>query len=114
MTECILQFELEEKADTHAIAEALQSGLSSIDTVSEAEAEPTETRFGVVETVSLITAGVVLLREAKTGVEAVTEFLDAIKVLMEKVGEVKEAYLEIRGRKIPISEVTEEDIQELA
>lgn len=114
MTECILQFELEDQADSHAVAEALQSGLLNIDTVSEAEAEPTETRFGVVETVSLITAGVVLLREAKTGVDAVTELLDSIKALIEKVGEVKEAYLEVRGRKVPISEVTAEDIKELA
>ena len=114
MTVRILQFELEEHADTGTVANTLREQLSAIESVSEADTKPVETRLGVVETVSLITAGVVLLREAKTGVEAVTELLDAIKKLIEKVGEVKQAYIEVRGRKVPIDEVTEEDLQALS
>ena len=116
MTELMLQFELTDPDAAPTLANQLQTRLTALDDVEEAEAEPVESRFiggGVGEAVAVIAAGVMLVKEGRDLVASVRAFLQEIKGLMQDMNEVKEVYLEIRGKKIALSDIKESDLAEL-
>lgn len=116
MAELMLQFELDQAEDADRLANQLQTRLAALNDVEEAEAEPVESRFiggGVGEAVAVIAAGVMLVREGRDLVAGVRAFLQEIKGLLQDMNEVREVYLEIRGRKIALGDIRDADLAEL-
>lgn len=114
MTECVIQFELDQDEDAKAIAERLQARLSAQPGVEEADVQAQETRFGVAEAVSVIAAGVVLVGQGKSLVVGMKEFVSALKDLLVEIDGLKNAYIELRGKRVAVADLTEQQLTDLA
>lgn len=112
MTDVTLEFELADNARGEALAEELRVRLAAMENVAEVETQADRSR-GVAETIAIVAAGVVLIDHGTSAVSSLTRFVRALKELMLELGDLKQAYMEIRGRKVNIAELTDEEIARL-
>lgn len=115
MPELTLHLELGENADRNALAAVLQQEFGKLAAVSSVETPEEQTRtLGPQEIIAII--GLVT-----TGVQAVTGLLKAIKAMQDSWDDLTKRYpalkniwLEVGLRRVPLHEVSAEDIDTLS
>lgn len=112
MTDVALEFELTDNANAEAIADALEQRLAAMEDVQSVDTMAEEPRT-VAEIVAVVAAGVVLIDHGTSAVSSLAKFVRALRELMQEVGDLKKAYIEIRGKKVDVGALSEEEIERL-
>lgn len=101
-----LRFDTAPGTDAAALAGQLQSGLATLPEVERSGAQPLGTRdFGVTAAavMGFITVAPIVLNKA-------SDLIDAIKRLIESSEGLRNAVVEIHGKRIPVAELKPSDI----
>ncbi|MBA1149177.1 hypothetical protein H0Z60_19195 [Ectothiorhodospiraceae bacterium WFHF3C12] len=112
MTDIALEFELADSANGEAMAEELKKRLAAMEDVEAVDTMAEEPRT-VAEIVAIVAAGVVLIDHGTSAVSSLAKFVRALRELMQEVGDLKKAYIEIRGKKVDVTALSEEEIESL-
>lgn len=112
MTDIALEFELTDNANGEAVAEELRKRLAAMEDVEFVDTMEEEPRT-VAEIVAIVAAGVVLIDHGTSAVSSLARFVRAVRELMQEVGDLKKAYIEIRGKKVDVAALSEAEIDRL-
>ena len=112
MTEVTLELEIADAVDGAEFALKLEKTLAGLSMVSEAEAQVDGTR-SIAEVMTIVAAGVVLLNQGTAAVGALKNFIEAVRELMKETDKLKQVFIEVRGKKVDIATVTDEEIEAL-
>jgi seryl-tRNA synthetase len=114
--EVYFHLELDPGADSDRIATLIRERLSQLEAVEETYVEPddesaritgAEIVAGIALTVTLVRGSKNLAAELKTLIEAMTEVVQSLTGL-------KHAVVELAGRNVPVEEVDDSSVEELA
>ena len=106
MPDILLHFETAPGTDASALAAQLQSALATLPDVQHSGAQPIASRdFGATAALVMgfITVAPIVLNKA-------SDLIDAIKRLVQSSEGLRNAIVEIHGRKIPIAQLQPSDI----
>lgn len=106
MAELTIQFDAEPGVDTDALAKDLQTQLSGIPAIEDVQAEVMESR----DLALAATAIMAFIATAPKVIDDATRIVNSLKALIEATKGLKSAVVELRGRKIPVSQLKPEDI----
>lgn len=112
MTEVTLEIEIADGADGAETALKLEKALAGLSMVSEAEAQVERPR-SIAEVMTIVAAGVVLLNQGTAAVGALKKFIEAVRELVRETENLKQVLIEVRGKKVDIATVTDEEIEAL-
>ena len=117
MAELLLHFELAAGQPAATTAQEHEQRLAKLPGVSEAEALPQESRLtGLtgLEIVGAISAAVVVIRHGRELVTELNQLLPEIRKLIREVKGLKNAFVEVGSKRVPVAQITAEQIEELA
>lgn len=112
-TTVLLHFDVETSAEAADAAGLVQQRLSSIELVKEAEAVPEQTRL-IGEVAAGITAAVTIVAGGRQLVEELRKLIASIKGLVGDVRGLKGASVEVGAERIPLADLTDEHLEQLA
>jgi hypothetical protein len=113
--EVFFQFEVEEGVDKDSLAQSIQEHFEGMAIVQQAEAMPEEMQVIGIDDVAIgIALGVVVLRSSREGTEELTKLIKAVKELVAELKGVKTARTEVGDEQVPVGQMDDEKIQELA
>jgi hypothetical protein len=116
MAQISLQFDVSKEALTEGTARQIRERLKAVEGVTDADAviDGPEKAFGVAEVLLVISATVVIVKSGTELVEALRKLTGSLAGLIRDVKGLKAAFVEVRGKRVVVGELTEEKIQELA
>ena len=114
MAEISLQFDVEDAALTEETARRIQERLTAMEDVKDAGAQVAGQERGVVETLAIISATVLIAKSGADLVDALRRLVQSLTGLVGDIRGLRTAFVELRGKRVPVSDLTEEKIQELA
>jgi copper chaperone CopZ len=112
--EIALRFEFDKGTDLAQAADAIRERLSNVDGVSGVYADPEEPRITGLEIVAAIAVTIEVVQSVRRGVTELRKLLRELKALSSEVRGVQNVKLEVGKRKVPIGDVGEDDLKELA
>jgi hypothetical protein len=112
MTEVILEFEIAEGGSGDAMAEKLKARLAAIDDVEDVVTKVDRPR-GIAEAITIVAASVVLIDQGTAAAVSLKNFAKALKELMQEGEDFYRAVIEVRGRRIDLATVTDEEVERL-
>lgn len=108
MPSIVLHFETTGAVEPTALAEDIQSKVTALPSVEGADTNVQESR-------SLDPATIIqVISLASTGIMALTTLIENITKMVHSTAGLKEAIVEIDGKKIPVSQLTPADIEAAA
>ena len=113
----VLHFELTDPTATEnapQLASELQRRLEQLDEVQAVQAKAEEQRFTGIEIAAGITAAVVVVRAGRELTEELTRLIPAIRALIAEIKGITGAAVEIDDEIVPLEEVTDEQLKQLA
>jgi hypothetical protein len=114
MSEIVFHFELEDGVAPTAMAPVLEERLAGLDGVEEAETAPEEQRMDVVEAAALVAGVVALARGGADLLAAVRAIIREVRGIVEELGGVRKAFVEIDGERVDVAELDDARLQQLA
>jgi hypothetical protein len=109
-----LHFEFDADADSRALTEELATALASLDGVADADAVVEQQRLTGAEIVAAIAVGVLLVRGAKELLQEVNRLLPEIARVARNIKGLRTGYVEVDGKQVRLSDVTDDDVEQLA
>jgi hypothetical protein len=109
MSRIRLQFELSDKQQQEQIVEDLQKQFSSLE-IGLVRVRPERPRLTGVEIVALIGVGIVVTRASRALIE---ELFETAKLVVRKYREIKDVSVGVGQAQVPVSQVTDEQIQQM-
>jgi hypothetical protein len=106
MSELTIQFDAEPGVDVDALAKELQTQLAGIPTVETAQAEVMESRDLALAATTIMAC----IAMAPKVIDDATRIVNSIKSLVQASQGLKSAVVEIRGRRVPVSQLQPSDI----
>lgn len=113
MSQLILHFEMERAADPETAVKAVEQRLLEISDVEAAQASPEETRFGIAETVALIAAAVVLVKQGRELTDELRAFVVSLKALIKEVKGLKSVMVEVGDERVDVNDLDDSQIASL-
>lgn len=115
MPKLTLHFQPAEGVDPNAAAKELEQKLAALPEVTNAETRADQYRsIGPTEIIAGVTLAVGIIQESAAATEAVSKLLDSVTHLIQSSKNLKNAFVEVGMRKIPIDQRTEKDVETLA
>ena len=115
MPSLTLHFEADHDADLSAATAELKEKASAIPEVEVSQAQPMHYRtIGPSEILLALTVAGAVLQGTTTAVKDLTALLDSLKALAQSAKGVKQAFLEVGLKKIPVEQLTVQDLQKAA
>lgn len=113
--EVYFHLELDSDTDNDQIATLIRERLGKLEGVEETYAEPEEaSRLTGAEVVAGIALTVTLVRGSKNIATELKALIEAVTEVVQSVTGLKHAVVELAGRNVPVEEVDESDVSELA
>jgi hypothetical protein len=113
MAEVLLHFEMSDAQDLDGMAELVERRLSGLDMVNDVEAAPEETRLTGLEIAAAIAVGISIAKSGRELVAELRKLVPEIKGLIGDVKGLKNVVVEVGDRRVPVSELTDQHIEEL-
>lgn len=113
MTVASLSIELTAGADTDPTMDDLRAALGKANEVQDFIVSEDSER-GLAEIASLIAVSVVLIDQGTNALESLRKFIATARALLVEVSDLKNAYIEVNGRKVDVMNASDDDIAELA
>lgn len=118
MPEINLVFELKDKKSAPEIATSLQDRIAEMEMVDDVEAVvESSDKMRVItglEIVAAIGVTVTVIKSGRELLEEVREFIKAVKGLMVDVKDLKNAYVDIGSRRVPLDKLGPDDLAQIA
>ena len=109
-----LYIDVEKDNDLEQTAQLIKERLGQLEMVKEVEAVPEEARFFTgLEVVGAIGVTVLVVRGSRELIEELRKLIPQLKGLMSEIKGLKNAFVEVGDKRIPVSEVNEETLQQL-
>jgi hypothetical protein len=112
--EIAFRFEFDKGTDLAQAADTIRERLSKIDGISGVYADPEEPRITGVEIAAAIAVTIGVVHTVRTGVTELRKLLHELKALSSEIRGMQNVRLEVGKRKVPIDDVGEDDLKELA
>jgi hypothetical protein len=110
-----LHFQAAEGVDPAVAAADLQQQLAALPHVTNAETRAEQYRsIGPAEIITGLTLGFAILHESTQVVSELSKLLDAIKQLVKSGQSLREVFVEIGMRKVPLDQLSQTDLETLA
>lgn len=110
----MLRFEFEKGTDLGKAENTIREQLGKLDEISRVDTAPEKPRLTGLEVVGAIAVAVQVVRGVRKGVTELRKLLQELKALKGEVRGLQEVKVEVGPRKVPIDEVSEDDLQALA
>jgi hypothetical protein len=115
MANLTVHFETEEGVDRAVLGGEIQQQLSTISSVQTAEVKVEEYRFvGPAEIMAGITLAIGATKTVSQAIDAITKFVNSVSELVKAGKGLREAIIDVGMRKVPVSQLTQADIEKLA
>lgn len=114
MADIALHFEVEENVDPETITATLNDRLAQVQNVETTKVRPEQSRLGPLEIIAILTLATQLIRAGSSTIEELRKLLDEVRKLIVSVKGVRNAFVDVGLRRVPVSQLTEEDLKELA
>jgi hypothetical protein len=118
MPEINMIFELGDQKAVNQVAHSLQDRIGKMEMVKEVEATPeTSEQFRVLtgmEIAGAIGVTVLIVRSGRELLEEVRRFVQEVKALMAEIHDLKNVYVELGTRRIPIDNLGPEEMEQIA
>jgi hypothetical protein len=108
-----LYIDVEKDNDLEQTAQLIEERLGQLEMVKEVEAVPEKARFTGLEVVAAIGVTVLVVRGSRELIEELRKLIPQLKGLMSEIKGLKNAFVEVADKRIPVSEVNEETLQQL-
>ena len=108
-----LYIDVEKDNDLEQTAQLIEERLGQLEMVKEVEAVPEKARFTGLEVVAAIGVTVLVVRGSRELIEELRKLIPQLKGLMSEIKGLKNAFVEVGDKRIPVSEVNEETLQQL-
>lgn len=109
-----LYIDVEKDNDLAQIAQLIEERLGQLETVKEVEARREKARFTGLEVIGVIGVTVLVVRGSRELIEELRKLIPQLKELISEIKGLKEVFVEVRDKHVPIAEVKEETLQQLA
>ena len=109
-----LYIDVEKDNDLAQIAQLIEERLGQLETVKEVEARREKARFTGLEVIGVIGVTVLVVRGSRELIEDLRKLIPQLKELISEIKGLKEVFVEVRDKHVPIAEVKEETLQQLA
>jgi len=109
-----LYIEVEKDNDLKQTAQLIEEHLGRLEMVKEVGAVPEKARFTGLEIVGVIGVTVLVVRGSRELIEELRKLIPQLKELIGEIKGLKETFMEIGDKRVPITEVKEETLQQLA
>src|SRR5262245_36833778 len=115
MAEISLQFDVAPEALTEDTAQQIRQRLQAVEGVTEADAVISgPERIGSTEVLLVMSGTVVIVKSGTELVQALGGLARALGDCIRDIKGLKKAFVEVRGKRVPVGELNEEKVQELA
>jgi hypothetical protein len=115
MANLTVHFQTEEGVDRAALGGEIQQQLSTIPTVQAANVEVEQYRaVGPAEIMAGITLAIGAVNTTSQAITAITKFVNSVSELVKAGKGLREAIIDVGMRKVPVSQLTQADIEKLA
>ena len=108
-----LYIDVEKDNDLEQTAQLIEERLGQLETVKEVEAVPEKARFTGLEVVAAIGVTVLVVRGSRELIEELRKFIPQLKGLISDVKGLKNAFIEVGNKRIPLTQVDEDDPEQL-
>jgi hypothetical protein len=109
-----LSLEVEPGTDPEEVAREVQEHLAGLGGVAEADAAVDNMRITGAEVIALIAVAVVVVRGVRELAQELNTLMPEIARVLRNVKGLKSGYVEIDGKRVPIAEIGEQEIDRLA
>ncbi len=109
-----LYIEVEKDNDLKQTAQLIEEHLGRLEMVKAVGAVPEKARFTGLEIVGVIGVTVLVVRGSRELIEELRKLIPQLKELIGEIKGLKETFMEIGDKRVPITEVKEETLQQLA
>ncbi len=113
MQEFYFQFEVEKETANEQTAQIIEAHIRNLDVAKEVEASPDEPRIGVLEVVGIISAIILIVDKSDELIEKLRKLIKSLKELAEEVKGLKNVFVEVGDKRVPLTEVNEDDPEQL-
>lgn len=107
------QFEVAKDADNEQTLQLIEERLSSVDGVEKVKAQLEAPRLTGLEIIGIISTTVLIVDRSDELIEHLRKLVQSLKGLVQDIKGLKDAFVEVEGKRIPIAEVKEETLQHL-
>jgi uncharacterized Fe-S cluster-containing radical SAM superfamily protein len=107
------QFEVEQDAANEQTAQMIEAHIRGLDVARQVGASPQEARFGVLEVVGIISATILIIEKSDELIEKLRKLIKSLKGLTEDVKGLKNVFVEVGNKRIPLTEINEDDPEQL-
>jgi hypothetical protein len=115
LSKITLHFQPSDDVDPAAAAKQLESALSSVPGIQADEPRVDRYRsIGPAEIIAGLTIAGALMRESTEVIQDFSKVVDAIRQAVESVKGLRAAFVEIGMRKVPLAQLTTQDLEILA
>jgi hypothetical protein len=115
LSKITLHFQPSEGVDPAAAAKELERALSSVPGIHAEEPRVDQYRsIGPAEIIAGLTIAVAVMRQSTELIQDFSKVVDAIKQAVESVKGLRAAFIEVGMRKVPLAQLTTQDLETLA
>jgi hypothetical protein len=114
MAKIRFQFEVAKDALNGQTAQLIEQNLSNLDSVERVKAKPEAPRFTGLEVVAIISTTVLTVERSDDLVEHLRKLIQHLKGLVQDIKGLQEVFVEVGEKRVPLSEVQEETLHQLA
>jgi hypothetical protein len=108
MPEFTVQFETVAGADAEKVAADVRSQLTELSGVEVVDSEVVKTRDPLLAAAAIWT----VVKAAPQAIDVATKLIDSLTKLLQSTEGLHSAFVEIRGRRIPVSQLKPSDLDE--
>ncbi|GAC1354789.1 MAG: hypothetical protein NVS4B11_26160 [Ktedonobacteraceae bacterium] len=109
-----LYINVEKDNDLVQTAQLIEERFGQLEMVKEVEAVGEKARFTGLEIVGVIGVTVLVVRGSRELIEELRKLIPQLKELISEIKGLKEVFVEVKDKHVPIAEVKEETLQQLA
>jgi hypothetical protein len=117
MSEINMVFELADQKEANQLAHLLQERIGRMEMVEEVEAVPEtaeHARLTGLEIAAAIGVTVLIVRSSRELIEEVRKLVKEVKALMAETQGLKNAFVEVGAKRVPIDDLREDQLEQLA
>ncbi|WP_328473595.1 hypothetical protein OHA21_12920 [Actinoplanes sp. NBC_00393] len=110
----VLSLEVEPGPDVEEVARQVQEEIAGLGGVAEADAAPDNMRIAGAEVIAIIAVAVVVVRGVREAAQEINALMPEIARIIRNFKGIRTGYVEIDGKRVPLAEVGEQEIDRLA
>ena len=108
-----LYIDVEKENDVEQTAHLIEEHLGQLEMVKEVEAVPETARLTGLEVVGAIGVTLLIVRGSRELIEELRKLIPQLKGLITEIKGLKDVFVEVGDKRVPLSEVQEETLQQL-